>query len=137
MNRFLALALPFALLAVAGCGQNLGSTPAETMKMQTDNLKEIATILNSITDAASADAALPKLESKVALQNELKKKFDGYKMSLDEAGKTIKEGGGDYMKAGLDVGLASMSASLKAGNKAEAVGKVMAKMDTGSNKPGR
>jgi hypothetical protein len=133
MNRILAISLSLALLNVAGCGQDVGSTPGETMKLRTANFKEMAAILNGIADPTSTDAALPKLESMVARQNELKTKMDAYKMSLDEIGKVIREDGREFENAAKELSSAITSARLKSGKPAE-LNKVLAKMDTGQMK---
>jgi hypothetical protein len=129
MNRALALSLPFALLVVAGCGQNLGSTPDETWKLSLKSNEEIIKTLNTIKDDATADAALPKLEAEVERHNALTKKLDSYSMTMDEWGKLWKENGGDALKGGLERLGAAVKASLNAPKRADKIQAVLKKLE--------
>ncbi len=131
MSRLLALSLLFALLAVAGCGQNLGSTPDETWKLSLKSNEEIIKTLNTIKDDATADAALPKLEAEVERHNALNKKLESYSMTMDDWGKLWKDNGGDALKSGLELLGAAVKAGVNAPKRSDKIQAVLKKLEKG------
>ena len=59
IKRGRLLAWACLLLAVAGCGRD---TPESLIREQTAAMEEICTVLDSIKDDATAEAAMPRLE---------------------------------------------------------------------------
>jgi hypothetical protein len=57
----------------------------------------IGTLLAAIEDDASADAALPKLEKAIARHNDLSKKIESYKMSVEDHLKLAQEQRQQYL----------------------------------------
>lgn len=133
MKRTIGAALlSVALFGVGGCGQNLGSTPQETWKLSVANLKEMSTILGTVKDEATADAALPKLEAAVERNNALKKKIESYNMSSDDAMKLAAENMTEGFKAAGEVMGASLKAAMAVPSRAEKLQGVINKMDQGT-----
>src|SRR5262249_55396736 len=137
MNRLLARLLPVALFAIAGCGQNVGSTPEETWKLSTQNTQEIAKILQSVKDDATADAALPKLESAVERHNPLAKKMHSYTLPMDEWGKVVKDNVGETIKGSFELGGAAIKAGINAPSRAEKIQTVLKKMEKPKKGPAK
>ncbi|TNJ32928.1 hypothetical protein [Arenimonas terrae] len=63
MNKLMMVVLVLALALVGGCGPSGGDTGDKLFADMSANMREMASILDSVTDEASARAAVPKIDA--------------------------------------------------------------------------
>ena len=88
------IALP---LVLCGCGGS--NSPEGLTRSALDRMNELAGVLESVKDKATADAAVAKIDQLAGQLTELGKKMDGLKLSIEELEKGKKQFGPDIMKA--------------------------------------
>lgn len=94
------------VLGLSGCG---GGGADAAYKQQADAMNEVVVVLETITDDASADTAMPKLEKAVAKVQEANRKVGELKLGSDDMKKIA-----DYAKMSLDAQSKMQNAKLKA-----------------------
>ena len=115
-------------LMLVGAGRAADADKAEsTLKDMLKVVKEITTILQTIKDDKTADAALPKLEKATGEMKAINAKMKNYKLSKDEE-KQLQE---KYMKEIQDAVTKLFRASTEAGknapNKAQKIKEALSK----------
>lgn len=109
MRKFFLVPAVIVLAAgLSGCG----SGPDGIYKQQVDDTNELANVLGSIKDDASAEAAFPKLEKLKARMSENKKKMEELKLSNEEK-KKIEE---KFKDQGLDAATKVFGAMVSVGD---------------------
>jgi hypothetical protein len=73
------------------------------------NLSEIGAVLATITDDASADAALAKLNQAIARQEALVKKMESYNLSKEDHLKLAKDRYQQYLSAHSDMTVSTVT----------------------------
>lgn len=72
-------------------------------KLRVENMTAIGRLLAAIQDDASADVALSKLDKAIARHNNLSKKIESYKMSVEDHMKLAQEQRKEYLATGSDM----------------------------------
>lgn len=89
MKRLMTSVVSVALFMLAGCG---GDTPATITNDIVANFKSMTDVFNSITDEASAKAAVPKIETIRASMRAVNARAKAVKVSESEMAKFEAEG---------------------------------------------
>jgi len=95
-------------------GNNLGSTYLETAKLWAESMTAIGTLLASITDHASTDAALRELDTAIVRHNDLSAKLESYKMSEEAHMRLYQEQNAEYMTTQSDMTVSAATAQANA-----------------------
>lgn len=74
-------------------------TPEDVIKELVKVQNQVADVLETVKDDASADAALPKLQKVAAIGAELGKTMEDFKLSKEEQEKLFQKHGEDFVKA--------------------------------------
>jgi hypothetical protein len=91
-------------------GSDWGGEYLETARLRVENMTAIGALLASITDDASADAALPDLDRAVARHDELSKKIESYGMSMEDHMKLVREHYKEYFATNSDMTVSTAAA---------------------------
>lgn len=95
-------------------GGNLGGTYLGIAKLRAENMTAIGRLLAAIQDDASADVALPKLEKAIARHNDLSKKIESYKLSVEDHRKLAQEHYKEYLATTSDMTVSTAAAQSNA-----------------------
>jgi hypothetical protein len=82
---------------------NMGSDYLETAGLYVANMTEIGALLATITDDASCDVALPKLDQATSRHDALRKKMESYSLSLEGQMKLAQGRYQEYLAANSDL----------------------------------
>jgi predicted RNA-binding Zn-ribbon protein involved in translation (DUF1610 family) len=86
----------------------------ETAMSLVENMTEIGALLRTITDDASADVVLPKLDKAIVRHNDLSKKIESYKMSMADHVKLAQEQYKEYLATTSDMTVSAAAAQANA-----------------------
>jgi hypothetical protein len=121
LNRFWPLNLinsqrSSAVLRVESvrAASSMGSDYLETARLYVANMTEIGALLATITDDASFDVALPKLDQAIARHDALRKKMESYNLSREDHVKLAKDQYQEYLAANSDMTVSTAAAQANA-----------------------
>jgi hypothetical protein len=125
MRRLFGLGLTLVVVCgFSGCG---GGGPEGQLKEMISTMNQLADSLESIKDDASADAAIPKIESAAEKMGDLAKKMKDQKLSKEEDKRLQDKYEKELQAATKRMQAAALKAIQKAPGKAQKIGAAMQK----------
>ena len=98
----------------ARTGVGLGSNYLETARLWAENMTALGALLGLITDDASADVALPELDTAIARHHDLSTKLESYQMSGEDDMKLTQEQYPEYLATHSDMAVSTAAAQANA-----------------------